>query len=188
MFQKRKCICIGSGKIQQPFVWDGNVLRCCSVFFRAYSTCVKKYIRWMIGVVHCRKREIKYGNMMLETQLLHLHMLMTTCSWHLITPFHRTGKKWTTTKDNPTYLYLYVYDDDVYYKSNPQYFRLLCVCSSSGSIRLLRVGVELNNNDNVVELARLDLQGDIFSSPVMIGGRIFVGCRDDYVHCIHLKL
>ncbi|KAE9463023.1 hypothetical protein C3L33_05069, partial [Rhododendron williamsianum] len=34
---------------------------------------------------------------------------------------------------------------------------------------------------------RLDLQGNIFSSPVMIGGRIFVGCRDDYMHCLQLK-
>lgn len=37
--------------------------------------------------------------------------------------------------------------------------------------------------EKVQEFARLELQGDIFSSPVMVGGRIFVGCRDDYVHC-----
>lgn len=39
----------------------------------------------------------------------------------------------------------------------------------------------------VKEFSRLDLQGNIFSSPVMIGGRIFVGCRDDYMHCLQLK-
>lgn len=70
--------------------------------------------------------------------------------------------------------------------------RLLCVCASSGSIHLLRINsenVEETNcprKDLVQEFARLDLKGDIFSSPVMIGGRVFVGCRDDYVHCIEL--
>ncbi|CAL5340467.1 unnamed protein product [Camellia sinensis] len=68
--------------------------------------------------------------------------------------------------------------------------QLICVCASSGSIYLLRIPSdcvgELNSvrKDVVQEFARLDLQGDIFSSPVMIGGRIFVGCRDDYVHCL----
>lgn len=41
--------------------------------------------------------------------------------------------------------------------------------------------------DGVKEFARVNLQGDIFSSPVMIGGRIFVGCRDDYLHCLMLE-
>jgi acyl-CoA synthetase len=69
-------------------------------------------------------------------------------------------------------------------------FRLICVCSSSGSIRILRVinRQESEPGINVEEFARLDLQGDVFSSPVMIGGRVFVGCRDDYVHCINLEI
>ncbi|GAV91830.1 AMP-binding domain-containing protein/PQQ_2 domain-containing protein [Cephalotus follicularis] len=68
--------------------------------------------------------------------------------------------------------------------------RLLCVCTSTGSLYLLRIELDLAKNaiqprtHLVQEFARLDLQGDIFSSPVMIGGRIFVGCRDDYLHCI----
>ncbi|XP_022155734.1 putative acyl-activating enzyme 19 isoform X3 [Momordica charantia] len=67
--------------------------------------------------------------------------------------------------------------------------RLICVCSSSGAIHLLRVSSSTTQeggyrNTNVEEFARMDLEGDIFSSPVMIGGRIFVGCRDDYVHCV----
>ncbi|XP_050280846.1 putative acyl-activating enzyme 19 isoform X3 [Quercus robur] len=71
--------------------------------------------------------------------------------------------------------------------------RLICVCSSSGSVCLLRVNLEVNRETSqlgidVQEFARLDLQGDIFSSPVMIGGRIFVGCRDDYVHCIVVEI
>lgn len=43
------------------------------------------------------------------------------------------------------------------------------------------------SEDVVKEFGRLDLQGNIFSSPVMIGGRIFVGCRDDYMYCLQLK-
>ncbi|GFQ06014.1 putative acyl-activating enzyme 19 [Phtheirospermum japonicum] len=69
---------------------------------------------------------------------------------------------------------------------------LICVCSSSGSIHLLRVhsnAIEgVNRNNMVHEFARLDLKGDIFSSPVMIGGRVFVGCRDDHVYCIQLDV
>ncbi|XP_059633743.1 putative acyl-activating enzyme 19 isoform X2 [Cornus florida] len=71
--------------------------------------------------------------------------------------------------------------------------RLVCVSASSGSVYLLRIhpdatgGRNLPKKDVVREFARLDLEGDIFSSPVMIGGRIFVGCRDDYVHCIRVE-
>lgn len=72
--------------------------------------------------------------------------------------------------------------------------RLACVCSSSGRIHVLRINSnakqeralnkEVPQGQMVQEFAVIDLHGDIFSSPVMIGGRIFVGCRDDYVHCI----
>ncbi|KAL4342473.1 hypothetical protein GQ457_08G013940 [Hibiscus cannabinus] len=67
--------------------------------------------------------------------------------------------------------------------------RLVCVCTSSGGIILLRINSEegIGNHERkyvVQEFARLKLEGDVFSSPVMIGGRIFVGCRDDYLHCI----
>lgn len=70
--------------------------------------------------------------------------------------------------------------------------RVVCVCSSSGSIVLIRVNLDVTKaaspiNLDVEEFARLELAGDVFSSPVMIGGRIFVGCRDDYVHCIAVK-
>ncbi|KAJ8771312.1 hypothetical protein K2173_026489 [Erythroxylum novogranatense] len=68
--------------------------------------------------------------------------------------------------------------------------RLVCVCGSSGSIHLLRVTVNVVAEANqpskymVHEFASTKLAGDIFSSPVMIGGKVFVGCRDDYLHCI----
>lgn len=38
------------------------------------------------------------------------------------------------------------------------------------------------------EYAKLELPGEIFSSPIMVGGRIFVGCRDDHVYCIDVEL
>ncbi|CAH2079524.1 unnamed protein product [Thlaspi arvense] len=68
--------------------------------------------------------------------------------------------------------------------------RLVSVCSSSGRVHVLRVRANLSRDSQepkVVEITRLELQADIFSSPVMIGGRIFVGCRDDYVHCLSLE-
>ncbi|KAM3265969.1 hypothetical protein T459_03114 [Capsicum annuum] len=69
--------------------------------------------------------------------------------------------------------------------------RLLCVCSSSGSLHVLQVSLnsDVSNQpcNTVREFAKFELGGDIFSSPVMIGGEIFVGCRDDYVHCIRLQ-
>ncbi|KAL2514087.1 putative acyl-activating enzyme 19 [Forsythia ovata] len=71
--------------------------------------------------------------------------------------------------------------------------RLICVCDSSGSIRVLLIDLnalgDLNQNKKyrVQEFARLDVGGDIFSSPVMIGGKIFVGCRDNHVYCIELR-
>ncbi|XP_060217918.1 putative acyl-activating enzyme 19 isoform X2 [Lycium barbarum] len=69
--------------------------------------------------------------------------------------------------------------------------RLVCVCSSSGSIHVLQVSLNFDGEkqpcDMVRDFARFELGGDSFSSPVMIGGKIFVGCRDDYVHCIRLQ-
>ncbi|CAM8910952.1 unnamed protein product [Rhodiola kirilowii] len=66
--------------------------------------------------------------------------------------------------------------------------RLLCVCSSSGIVQLLRISTNAQMPTQspkiVQEFTRTSLDGDIFSSPVMIAGRIFVGCRDDYLHCL----
>lgn len=73
-------------------------------------------------------------------------------------------------------------------------FRLICVCSSSGSIHLFRVHLDETSethqqpNFEVEKFGRFDLGGELFSSPVMIAGRIFVGCRDDYVHCVAVQL
>ncbi|KAH0469757.1 hypothetical protein IEQ34_001315 [Dendrobium chrysotoxum] len=72
---------------------------------------------------------------------------------------------------------------------------LACICSSSGRIHVLRIhpnakqerAAGVPGNQLVEEFAILHLPGDTFSSPVMIAGRIFVGCRDDYVHCVAVK-
>ncbi|CAA7406577.1 unnamed protein product [Spirodela intermedia] len=72
--------------------------------------------------------------------------------------------------------------------------RLVCVCGSSGRIRLLQVdedqtsrrsvGDEGRESSPAEEVGGVDLPGEVFSSPVMIAGRVFVGCRDDHVRCI----
>ncbi|KAI4302884.1 hypothetical protein MLD38_038582 [Melastoma candidum] len=70
--------------------------------------------------------------------------------------------------------------------------KLVCICTCSGSIVVLGVGEDSMSRDNgqnkctVREVARMDLEGEVFSSPVMVGGVIFVGCRDDFVHCVAL--
>ncbi|CAN6192018.1 unnamed protein product [Urochloa humidicola] len=47
-----------------------------------------------------------------------------------------------------------------------------------------QAGEGVKYEELVQGLASIDLPGDIFSSPVMVGGRIFVGCRDDQLHCL----
>ncbi|XP_076922806.1 putative acyl-activating enzyme 19 [Bidens hawaiensis] len=58
--------------------------------------------------------------------------------------------------------------------------RLICVCTASGSVVVSTIQGE--------EFGRADMKGDIFSSPVMLSGRIFVGCRDDYLHCLGVQI
>ncbi|KAF3324829.1 acyl-activating enzyme 19 [Carex littledalei] len=72
--------------------------------------------------------------------------------------------------------------------------RLACVCSSSGRVHVLRIKStprvkddETSEESSLVQgFAERDLPGEIFSSPVMIEGRMFVGCRDDYLHCLEV--
>ncbi|KAJ0810137.1 putative transcription factor WD40-like family [Helianthus annuus] len=65
--------------------------------------------------------------------------------------------------------------------------RLICVCGSSGSIVVLRVELRVEERYVVEEFGRVVMEGGVFSSPVMIGGRVFVGCRDDYFHCLRIQ-
>ncbi|KAH7296144.1 hypothetical protein KP509_26G011000 [Ceratopteris richardii] len=118
------------------------------------------------------------------------------------------------------------------------YYRLVCVCGSSGQVHLLKAyagsmihstGFEedcaqekalgraefvdgnhmtrpaendgthnqgtvsvMKYKDHIISercqfLSVLKLPGDIFSSPIMLGGRIFVGCRDDNVYCLAIS-
>ncbi|XP_074279054.1 putative acyl-activating enzyme 19 [Silene latifolia] len=66
--------------------------------------------------------------------------------------------------------------------------RFACICSSSGRILVLLIScitIEGDRPKEVVQkFAEIDLKGDIFSSPVMVAGKIFVGCRDDFLHCL----
>ncbi|KAK1401403.1 putative acyl-activating enzyme 19 [Heracleum sosnowskyi] len=86
-------------------------------------------------------------------------------------------------------------DESIQIVTDPSHLseRLICVCGSSGNINVLKIMLEADEKTSqpckyvIQDFVRLDLQGDIFSSPVMIGGRIFVGCRDDSVHCIGIK-
>ncbi|XP_057860921.2 putative acyl-activating enzyme 19 isoform X2 [Cryptomeria japonica] len=123
-------------------------------------------------------------------------------------------------------------------------YRLVCVCSSSGTIHVLKVDSHAAQRYNVAtsadfntfqghnvssydsnltqtegktqndslnkfctdvvdkckdqnlkvqpifshELTKLELKGEIYSSPVMVGGLIFIGCRDDHVYGISIVI
>ncbi|KAI7752866.1 hypothetical protein M8C21_016540 [Ambrosia artemisiifolia] len=89
---------------------------------------------------------------------------------------------WKHDLGNPIGSSAYI-DEHLQYHSD----RLICVCSSSGNIVVLRIQLCDEERYVVEEFGRVDMEGDIFSSPVMIGGRIFVGCRDDYLHCLGIQ-
>nr|GEW67459.1 putative acyl-activating enzyme 19 isoform X1 [Tanacetum cinerariifolium] len=101
---------------------------------------------------------------------------------------------WKHDLGNPISSSAYV-DENLQLTSNHSILsdRLICVCTSSGIITLLRISLDNVKETTPVEkhlvqeFARLDIQGAIFSSPVMIGGRIFIGCRDEYVHCLEIR-
>ncbi|KAL5724700.1 hypothetical protein ACHQM5_007926 [Ranunculus cassubicifolius] len=63
--------------------------------------------------------------------------------------------------------------------------RLVCVCGSSGGVSILRLNFD-GDAPIVREFGKMELPGEIFSSPVMIGGRVFVGCRDDFLYCFQV--
>ncbi|XP_066372727.1 uncharacterized protein [Miscanthus floridulus] len=73
--------------------------------------------------------------------------------------------------------------------------RFACICTSSGKVHVIRIRADAKYNQEqagegvkseelVQGVASIKLPGDIFSSPLMVGGHIFVGCRDDRLHCL----
>ncbi|KAH9570753.1 hypothetical protein CY35_02G057700 [Sphagnum magellanicum] len=78
--------------------------------------------------------------------------------------------------------------------------RIVCVATSTGTVHVLSVetGAEMdtshshivaNDNRTTVQsqcIASTKLPGEVFSSPVMVEGRIFVGCRDNFIYSLDL--
>lgn len=42
------------------------------------------------------------------------------------------------------------------------------------------------NFPEIQAVNHMKLPGEVFSSPVMISGRIFIGCRDNFLYCLEL--
>jgi acyl-CoA synthetase len=76
----------------------------------------------------------------------------------------------------------------------------VCVATSTGTVHVLSVetGAEMDtsrshivatDNKTTVQsqcIASTKLPGEVFSSPVMVEGRIFVGCRDNFIYSLDL--
>ncbi|XP_014291428.1 beta-alanine-activating enzyme isoform X2 [Halyomorpha halys] len=65
----------------------------------------------------------------------------------------------------------------------------LCPTSSSGSVLCFTTKGELFilNINNGEKLSHYSLPGEVFSSPILINGKIIIGCRDDNVYCLDTK-
>ena len=55
------------------------------------------------------------------------------------------------------------------------------MCSSTGVLYVLNAA----RGDTV---SKLQLPGQVFSSPVCLGNKLVVGCRDDLVYCVEISL
>ena len=58
---------------------------------------------------------------------------------------------------------------------------IACCCTISGEVCI----VDLTTGEVV---GSTQLPGEVFSSPVIMGDRIVVGCRDDYVYCLRISV
>ncbi|KAH8969885.1 hypothetical protein BDL97_02G057300 [Sphagnum fallax] len=90
------------------------------------------------------------------------------------------------------------YADDTGYHHRSR--RIVCVATSTGTVHVLSVetGAEMDtshshivatDNKTTVQsqcIASTKLPGEVFSSPVMVEGRIFVGCRDNFIYSLDL--
>ena len=57
----------------------------------------------------------------------------------------------------------------------------IVTCNTTGELSVLAA-------DDGVVLATYTLPGEVFSSPVCIGERIIIGCRDDHVYCLDWRM
>ena len=80
----------------------------------------------------------------------------------------------------------------------------MCVASTSGTLCVFQspskrshINISLDKSHSSVDsekselippVAQVTLPGEVFSSPVMMSGRIFVGCRNDYLYCLDLLI
>jgi len=55
------------------------------------------------------------------------------------------------------------------------------VCSTKGTLYCL-------SYDSGHQLMALSLPGPVFSSPVVTGNKILIGCRDDYLYCLEIHI
>ena len=57
---------------------------------------------------------------------------------------------------------------------------ICCCCTVNGNVFILDVATGRT-------LATTKLPGEIFSSPLIVGDRIIMGCRDNYVYCLKIN-
>jgi len=53
------------------------------------------------------------------------------------------------------------------------------VCSTQGEVILL-------NQKMGEEMGRFRLSGEVFSSPLLLGNKLVVGCRDNFLYCLNV--
>ena len=62
----------------------------------------------------------------------------------------------------------------------PQELGICCCCTVNGNVFILDLAMGRT-------LTTIKLPGEIFSSPVIVGDRIVIGCRDNNVYCLKVN-
>ncbi|XP_023932610.1 acyl-CoA synthetase family member 4 [Lingula anatina] len=65
-------------------------------------------------------------------------------------------------------------------KNFETYENFVCICATNGSLYLLAL-------EDGTCFSQYNLPGEVFSSPVVFGDKILVGCRDDYIYCLQMR-
>ncbi|XP_024536242.1 putative acyl-activating enzyme 19 isoform X1 [Selaginella moellendorffii] len=77
-------------------------------------------------------------------------------------------------------------------------YRLLCVCTTSGNLYVLKAPAMVSCDHSLGEpksqvpgcvavIGKFKLPGDVFSTPMVLGGQIFVGCRDNNFYSLSMQ-